>query len=65
MTSAHTNTVERKWWDVRACIPKYGVRQQHFVGYLAEYLLKLKHQPEERICQFFRATARLYPPKYQ
>ena len=32
VTGAHTNNVERQWRDVRSTIPKYGVRQEHFVG---------------------------------
>lgn len=64
-TQAHTNNVERQWRDIRALVPKYGVRRKHFAGYLAEYLFKVKYEPEDRVCQFFRAAAELYQPKYQ
>lgn len=65
VTRAHTNNVERKWRDVRASIPKYGVRKEHFVGYLAEYLFKQKYDETDRVCKFLQAAAELYPPKYQ
>lgn len=63
-TGAHTNTVERGWRSVRAGIPKYGRREQHFIGYLAEYIFKKKYPLEERHHVFFKASALLYPPKY-
>ncbi|XP_046663007.1 uncharacterized protein LOC124355897 [Homalodisca vitripennis] len=43
-TGAHTNTIERHWREVRANIPRYGVRTDHFVGYLAEFLFKTKYR---------------------
>lgn len=33
------------------------------MGYLAEYLFKRVHKYEDRISSFFRAIAKLYPPK--
>uniref|UniRef100_A0A6P7FWW9 Uncharacterized protein LOC114334993 n=1 Tax=Diabrotica virgifera virgifera TaxID=50390 RepID=A0A6P7FWW9_DIAVI len=31
VTGTHTNNIERLWREVRASVPKYGVRRSHFV----------------------------------
>ena len=43
-TSAHTNTVERAWREVRNGIPRFGRSEQHFLGYLAEFMFKRCHR---------------------
>lgn len=61
-TGAHTNNIEQIWREVRATIPWYGRRKDHFIGYLAEYLFKAKYPRKERIHAFFSAAAEMYPP---
>ncbi|XP_054269858.1 uncharacterized protein LOC128995988 [Macrosteles quadrilineatus] len=62
-TGAHTNNIERVWREVRATIPRYGIRKKHFVGYLAEFQFKQRYSPLERIHHFFKAAGQLYPPQ--
>ena len=62
-TAAHTNTIERRWRDVKNLVPKYGRRKTHFVGYLAASYFKLAIQdPSRRLHVFLEAAAHLYPP---
>ncbi|XP_023239048.1 uncharacterized protein LOC111637718 [Centruroides sculpturatus] len=62
---SHTNTIERMWREVRANVPRYGVRKEHMVGYLAEYLFKAKYPDMgSRLHHFQVAAANLYPPGY-
>ena len=62
-TGAHTNTIERRWRDVKNLVPKYGRRKAHFVGYLCVSYFKLYHQePSKRLHHFLNAAASLYPP---
>lgn len=62
-TGVHTNTVERTWREVRCNIPRYGVRKEHFVGYLAEYQFKRRYaDTNQRLHHFLLAAAALYPP---
>ncbi|XP_023216113.1 uncharacterized protein LOC111618774 [Centruroides sculpturatus] len=64
-TGSHTNTIERMWREVRANVPRYGVRKEHMVGYLAEYLFKAKYPDMgSRLHHFQVAAANLYPPGY-
>ncbi|KAJ8927607.1 hypothetical protein NQ314_019915 [Rhamnusium bicolor] len=44
-TGAHTQNIERRWRDVRAGIPRFGRREQHFDGYLAEYQFRQVYPP--------------------
>ncbi|XP_037787789.1 uncharacterized protein LOC119583392 [Penaeus monodon] len=62
-TKAHTNTIERKWRDAKAKVPRFGRRRYHFIGYLARAIFMMAH-PEEnkRLHQFLLAADRLYPP---
>lgn len=62
-SGAHIQNIERVWREVRANVPRYGTRNAHLIGYLAEYLFKRIHKFEDRISGFFRAIAELYPPK--
>lgn len=59
-SGAHTQNIERVWRDMRAAIPKYGIRKKHYFGYLAEFLFKRFHNYNNRIEGFFRAMATMY-----
>ncbi|XP_011686373.1 PREDICTED: uncharacterized protein LOC105449076 [Wasmannia auropunctata] len=61
-SGAHTQGIERVWREVRANVPKYGIKRRHLEGYLAEYMFKRAHPRERRIEAFFDAIARKYPP---
>ena len=62
-TGAHTQNIERAWREVRAKIPRYGRKQKHYSGYLAEFMFKRafpKHL--QRAHEFFKSAESLYPP---
>ena len=40
-TRALTNSIERRWRDTKNLVPKYGRRNNFFVGYLAAAYFKL------------------------
>ena len=62
-TGAHTNTIERRWRDIKNLVPKYRRRKKHFVGYLGVSYFKLHHPlPTQRLHAFLKAAAVLYPP---
>ena len=62
-TRAHTQNIERTWRDVRGGIPRFGRRQNHMVGYLAEFLFKRQFPDHrDRVHAFFIAIGELYPP---
>ncbi|XP_018368673.1 PREDICTED: uncharacterized protein LOC108764789 [Trachymyrmex cornetzi] len=61
-TGAHTQHIEHVWREVRGNIPRYGRREYHFEGYLAEFLFKRAYDYAERIEIFFDIIAKLYPP---
>ncbi|XP_050516404.1 uncharacterized protein LOC126891267 [Diabrotica virgifera virgifera] len=64
-TGTHSNHIERLWREVRSNIPKYGVKEAHFVGYLAEFYFKRRYTKRlERMHHFFKAASELYPPAY-
>ena len=61
-TGAHTNTIERRWRDVKNLIPKYGRRKTHFVGYLATAYFKICiPDGTRRLHVFLKAASKLYP----
>lgn len=64
ITKAHTNTVERRWRDIKETIPKYGRKKNMFASYLAEYQFKVRYPRKSRLRSFFRVAAILYPPAY-
>ncbi|XP_069673350.1 uncharacterized protein [Periplaneta americana] len=64
VAGANTNTIRRVWREVRSNIPRFGMKKNHFAGYLAEYLFKAKYPREERLHHFLKAAASLYPPQY-
>lgn len=59
--SIFTQNIERIWRDARGGVPKYGRRDDHFVGYLAEFLFKRQHGLETRLHEFLLQAANLYP----
>ncbi|KAJ8971098.1 hypothetical protein NQ314_000880 [Rhamnusium bicolor] len=62
-TGAHTQNIERCWRDVRAGIPRFGRREQHFDGYLAEYQFRKKYPDHrDRFHHFFKCIGQVYPP---
>ncbi|XP_031346116.1 uncharacterized protein LOC116172974 [Photinus pyralis] len=61
-TGAHTQNIERLWRDVRGGIPRYGRKEAHMSGYLAEFLFKRAVPRTHLIHEFMRAAADLYPP---
>jgi len=65
-SAAHTQHIERVWREVRGNIPRFGRKDSHMVGYLAEFLFKQKYPDHrDRVHAFFSAVAELYPPAYQ
>ncbi|XP_032684343.1 uncharacterized protein LOC116850320 [Odontomachus brunneus] len=61
-TGAYTQHIERVWREVRGNIPRYGIRSDHFIVYLSEFLFKRVHSRLERIEVFFDIIAEMYPP---
>jgi transposase-like protein len=39
-TGAHTQGIERSWRDMRSNVPRYGRKEEHFDGYIAEHQFK-------------------------
>ena len=63
-TGAHTNTIERWWRDLKNLVPKFGMRKEQFVAYLALAYFKLHFKdPNTRLYEFFNMAAQLYPPE--
>ncbi|KAK5642740.1 hypothetical protein RI129_008907 [Pyrocoelia pectoralis] len=61
-TGAHTQNIDRLWRDVRGRISRYGRKEGHMVGYLAEFMFKRLVNRTNLIHEFMRAAAILYPP---
>ncbi|EFN87025.1 hypothetical protein EAI_00017, partial [Harpegnathos saltator] len=57
---AHIQNIERLWREVRVNIPRFGTRETHLIGYLAEFMFKRKFNMNERITQFFKIISELY-----
>ncbi|KYN17333.1 hypothetical protein ALC57_10381 [Trachymyrmex cornetzi] len=53
--------IERLWRDMRAGIPRYGIRDNHYIHYIAEFLFKRVHNYSDRIHAFFDIISALYP----
>lgn len=63
-TGAHTQHIERTWREVRANVPRYGRKEDHFAGYLAEFFFRRKFpNSTERVHEIFAAIGQLYNPK--
>ncbi|KII69244.1 hypothetical protein RF11_04017 [Thelohanellus kitauei] len=64
-TGAHTKGMERVSRYIRSKILRYGTRQYHADGYLAQFILKMKYPVKTgRVHQFVMAIYSLYlPPK--
>lgn len=60
-SGAHTQNIERLWRDMRAGMPQYGTREEHYKYYIAEFMFKRVYKYPERIDQFFTIMSKLYP----
>lgn len=62
-TGAHTQNIERHWRELRSKVPKYGRVEEHFEGYIAEFLFLRKYTTiGERIHNIFTSIGSLYAP---
>jgi len=65
-SGAHTQNIERIWREVRGGIPRFGRKEKHMVGYLAEFLFKRKYSDyRQRLHAFYTAVGQLYSPAVQ
>lgn len=60
-TNVHTQNIERLWRDMRAKIPRYGIKDYHFTHYLAEFSFKKLYDFDQRIDSFFEIMSLMYP----
>ncbi|XP_032666839.1 uncharacterized protein LOC116842158 [Odontomachus brunneus] len=60
-TGVYTQNIERLWRDMRGGIPRYGIREKHYMYYIAEFVFKRKYEYHQRIDKFFEIMASLYP----
>lgn len=58
----HTQNIERTWRNVRGGIPRYGRKEVHMIGYLAEFLFKRRFTKEDDIHNFLIQIGRVSPP---
>lgn len=49
------------WRDMRAALSRFGISQEHYMHYLTEFLFKKQYNFKERIPQFLKIMASLYP----
>lgn len=57
-TGAHTQNIERTWREVRSNIPRYGHRELHIDGYIAEFYFKRKYPDHtQRFHKIFKIIA--------
>lgn len=62
-TGAHTQNIERSWRDMKSKVPKYGRSEDHWDGYLAEFLFVRKFPDfTQRTHAIFEAIGKLYNP---
>ena len=62
-SKAHTNTIERKWRDIKSKVPRYGRREGFFIGYLAVAYFKLHFKDTtQRMHVFAKLAGQLYSP---
>ena len=61
--ATHTNTIERKWREVKSKVPLYGRKKKHFVGYLARSMFIMANKdPNKRFHIVLQEIAALYNP---
>lgn len=61
-TGAYTQGIERTWRDIKSYLPKYGISEDHYHGYLAECMFKRRVSLNDRFDEFFVTIAAHYPP---
>lgn len=61
ITGVHTQNIERIWREMRANIPRFGIREYHYEAYLAEFVFKKYCKFKERIDCFFDIMSEIYP----
>lgn len=59
-TGVHTQNIERLWRDMRAAIPRFGIVEEHYIHYLAEFVFKRRYSFNERIEAFFNIMSKMY-----
>lgn len=59
-TGVHIQNIERLWKEMRANIPRYGIRDYHFTHYLAEFIFKKLYKYDECIDAFFNIMSLIY-----
>ena len=60
-TGAHTNTVEGLWFHAKGACPRHNRAKQHFLGYLATFMLHRKWKSEpDSFALFMKTAATLY-----
>lgn len=63
-TGAHTQTIVRKWRDLKAIIPEAGTKKENIHGYLAEALFKCVYATQgKRFHNFMNAMGQFHPPQ--
>ncbi|KAJ8957214.1 hypothetical protein NQ318_007776, partial [Aromia moschata] len=60
-TGVYTQNIERTWQDVRFDIPRFGRRENHFDGYLANTFFKKFPNHCDRLLHFFKYISEVYP----
>ncbi|KII63848.1 hypothetical protein RF11_05870 [Thelohanellus kitauei] len=59
----HINGIEMVWWDCRSKTNRYGTRQYHMEGYIAEFAFKGSNPViTEKVHQYIAAISSLYLP---
>lgn len=62
-TGAHTQTIVRKWRDLKGIIPEAGTRREYIHGYIAEALFKSVYPTQgKRFHNFLNAMGQFHPP---
>jgi len=65
-TRAHAQNIGKTWREVRGRSPRFGRKNKHTVGHLAEFTFKRKYSDYlERVHAFFTAVGQLYSPAPQ
>ena len=60
-TGAHTNSIEGLWYHAKGACPRHNRAKQHFLGYLATFMLQKKWSKEaDSFSMFMVAAANLY-----